>query len=101
MAQVTRMMREMMSREFQIERQMRGLKRQAADEMVPVTFEWQLKQTSDAVLFPTYGWVPISCIAWVQSETGTKLPWSSGRDGDQFMIARRFAPKLAATEIAR
>jgi hypothetical protein len=97
MAQVTRMLREMMNHDFQVERQMRDLKRQAADEMVPVAFEWQLKQTSSAVLFPTYGWVPISCIAWVQRGTGAKLPWSCGRDGDQFLIALRFVPKAPAS----
>jgi hypothetical protein len=93
-AYVTRGMRQKMASEAAYERQLRGMKRQSADEMVPVPFEWQRKQTRDAVLFPTYGWVPVSCIAWVQRGTGTKLPWCCGREDDQFTIARRFVPEV-------
>jgi hypothetical protein len=90
MAYVTRGMRDRMANDSQYERELRGMRRHSADEMVPVPFEWQKSQTRDAVLFPTYGWVPTACIAWERN--GQRLPWSIGCADDKFLIARRFAP---------
>lgn len=88
MAYVTQGMRQKMASDAAYERELRGLKRQG--EMVPVPFEWLTRQTRDAVQFPTYGWVPKVCIAWAQRDTGLRLPWSCGREGDQLLIASRF-----------
>lgn len=90
MAIVTQAVRNKMARDAAYERELRGLKRQAADEMVVVPFEWQTQQTDKAVKFRTYGWVPKVCIAWERN--GQRLPWSLGGEGDQFLIARRFVP---------
>ena len=88
MAYVTQGMRQKMAGDARYERELRSLKTQG--EMVPVPFEWFTKRTAKALLFPTYGWVPESCLAW--DRNGQRLPWSIGREDDQLLIARRFAP---------
>ena len=77
------------------ERETRAFDRQNPEEFVAVPFEWLRRQTRDAVLFPTFGWVPVSCLAWEQKGTGKRLPWSCGREQDQLLMARKFAERAA------
>ena len=83
-ARVTNMMREKMAREFESERLERAMKRDKS-EYVDVAFEWHTKQTAKAILFPTYGWVPKVAIRWRKADG---LVVTSGREGDQMMIAK-------------
>jgi len=87
MAYVTKLMRQKMALAARDEREARGMKKNR--EMVEVPFEWQTKQTAEAVLFPTYGWVPVVALRWRRD--GKELPWSAGRQGDTFLMAKEFA----------
>ena len=58
-------------------------------DMVDVPMEWHSKQTTKAVLFPTYGWVPKVAIRWRRKD-GMILPWDSGHADDQLMISAEF-----------
>src|SRR5262245_41905113 len=58
-------------------------------DMVEVPFEWHTAQRNGMVKFPTYGWVQMTELAWVSATTGKKVPWTSGRTGDQLLISRR------------
>ena len=89
MAYVTKGMRQKFARDARYEREMLALKTKR--EMVQVPFEWPTAQTAKAVKFPSYGWVPAVALRWKQKDTGLDLPWSGGRDGDTFFMAKEFA----------
>lgn len=62
-------------------------------DWVEFPYEWQTKQTLKAVLFPKYGWVPRSAIAWRKPD-GKVYPWSDGySDTDTFLLAGWFVSK--------
>jgi hypothetical protein len=91
MTTVGRALREKFSADATHERLTAAMKRQVVADMVEVPYEWQTAQSRDAIKFPTYGWVPMTAVAWVSAVTGERLPWTSGRDGDTFLMDRRYA----------
>lgn len=60
------------------------------DPGIPVgTFRGDLAGLDAAVHFKAYGWVPTVALRWRKAD-GTVAPWSAGREGDAFLIAREF-----------
>lgn len=75
-----------------LRQQMAAMKRLQDVEFVEVPFEWQTKQTPDAAIFPSYGWVPHEMLRW-RTADGTVVPWCCGRQGDTFLMAAEFAAR--------
>lgn len=95
MAYIPRHLREQMSANARHEHGMAAMKRVKNIEFVEVPFEWQTKQTANAALFPSYGWVPHEMLRW-RTDAGTVVPWDCGRQGDTFLMAAEFAARRGA-----
>ncbi|HUD73673.1 MAG TPA: hypothetical protein VMQ76_01270 [Terracidiphilus sp.] len=92
MVVVCRALREQLAASAQIEREMVALKGTADRDFVEVPFEWQMKQTAKAALFPSYGWVPHVALRWRKAD-GTVVSWSLGHAEDTFLMAVEFAAR--------
>lgn len=89
MAYICRAMRQKQKADHQYETEMAAMKRGKDRLFIQVPHEWHTKQTKDAVLFPSYGWVPKASIQW--NRNGMRLPWSIGTNHtDKLLIAAEF-----------
>lgn len=87
MVRVARFVQEKLNRDAEIERQTVALKKNKNVVWIEKPFEWQKKQSLKAILFPTYGWVPKTAVAWRKPD-GLIVPWSLGHnDTDTFLLA--------------
>ena len=89
-AQITQGMRQKQNSDWQHEKADRALKQKR--DMLPVPFEWHIKQTDLAVQFKSFGWVPKDAIRWMTND-GKVVGWPSGRSGDQLLIDRSFVER--------
>jgi hypothetical protein len=96
MAYVAKFVRARLRADALYERELAAIRKVKPEDWIEFPYERHAQQTDKAVRFPTYGWLPRTAIAWRQTQgsaPGTIIPWSLGREYDQFLIARWIVDK--------